>query len=235
MKRFIATLALVLASVVGPAAHAAAVDYFLEIDGISGESADARYRGWIDIDSFAWGLTNAGAPGGGGGGGSSRAVFSDFSWTQAIDKSTVPLFVAVASGRHFREVTFEAVRAGEDRRSFFQIVFDEAVPTSLQLTGASGGIGASASLAASRITMRYWPTDPRTGERGGVIEGVWDLSLNSPALFSGDPNVLTGLLLAGPTSVRIDGPIGAVPEPATGALMAGGLLLLWGLRRRKQR
>jgi type VI protein secretion system component Hcp len=42
-----------------PAAHAAS---FLKIDGIPGEAADAAHKGWIDVQSFSWGLGNAGGP-----------------------------------------------------------------------------------------------------------------------------------------------------------------------------
>ncbi len=32
-----------------------AVDYFLEIDGVEGESTDAGHKGEIDVLSFSWG------------------------------------------------------------------------------------------------------------------------------------------------------------------------------------
>ena len=33
-----------------------AVDMFLKLDGIEGESKDAKHAGEIDIESFAWGM-----------------------------------------------------------------------------------------------------------------------------------------------------------------------------------
>ena len=38
----------------------AAVDYFLRIDGIEGESADAKHKGEIDVLSWSWGASNTG-------------------------------------------------------------------------------------------------------------------------------------------------------------------------------
>ena len=32
-----------------------AVDYFLKIDGIEGESQDAKHKGEIEVESFGWG------------------------------------------------------------------------------------------------------------------------------------------------------------------------------------
>ena len=38
----------------------ATVDYFLKIDGIEGESQDAKHKAEIEIDSFGWGQTQGG-------------------------------------------------------------------------------------------------------------------------------------------------------------------------------
>ena len=36
-------------------ARGMAVDYFLQIAGIEGESTDAKHKDWIDVDSWSWG------------------------------------------------------------------------------------------------------------------------------------------------------------------------------------
>ena len=48
------------AAIIAPAlapAVAASSDYFLKIDGVKGESTDARHKGEIEIQSFSWGAT----------------------------------------------------------------------------------------------------------------------------------------------------------------------------------
>jgi type VI secretion system secreted protein Hcp len=42
-------------------------DYFLKIDGISGESKDSKHKDEIELVSFSWGLTEAAPPRGGWG------------------------------------------------------------------------------------------------------------------------------------------------------------------------
>ena len=47
-----------LAAAFAPAsALAAGADYFLKIDGVKGESADARHKGEIEVQSFSWGAS----------------------------------------------------------------------------------------------------------------------------------------------------------------------------------
>ena len=41
-----------------------AFDYFLRIDGIPGESTDAKHKGEIVVESFSWGETQTASPGG---------------------------------------------------------------------------------------------------------------------------------------------------------------------------
>ena len=47
----------------------AAVDYFLKVDGIQGESKADKHKDEIDIESFSWGATQSGTFAVGGGGG----------------------------------------------------------------------------------------------------------------------------------------------------------------------
>ena len=56
------------------------VDYFLKIDGISGESVDAKHKDEIQLEAFSWGETNA-APAGGGGGGAGKVHVQDYNFT----------------------------------------------------------------------------------------------------------------------------------------------------------
>jgi type VI secretion system secreted protein Hcp len=49
-----------------------AVDFFLKIDGIDGESKDSKHKGEIDIESFSWGATQTGTSHAGGGSGAAK-------------------------------------------------------------------------------------------------------------------------------------------------------------------
>lgn len=74
-----------------------ASDYFLELDGIKGESADTDHKDWIIIESFNWAASNTTASGGGAG----KVSFSDISFTSAVSKACLQLLAACATGQHF--------------------------------------------------------------------------------------------------------------------------------------
>ena len=78
-----------------------AFDAFIKIDGIKGESVDAKHKDEIVLESFNWGVANAGAGyAGSAGRATGKSSPSDFSVIKKVDKSSPDLFAACASGKH---------------------------------------------------------------------------------------------------------------------------------------
>ena len=202
------------------ATSASASSYYLKIGEIQGESTDRNHRDWIDVDTFYWGITSSATVGGGRRG---SAVGSPLSWTQGMDSSVPTQFVGVASGKHYQSATLEASATYSDagRVVYFQMLFENVVLTSLNLSGTGDAILAAGSLVYDKLTMTYRPLDNRGG-LGSPVIGVWDFSDGAAATFSGSPEVLEGLFLAGPT---------AVPAPAAVWLLGTGVLGLAGFKR----
>ena len=64
-----------------------AVDMFIKIGDLKGESKDSKHGGEIDVLAWSWGLSNSGDTHTGGGGGAGKVNVQDFSlrntWTSA--------------------------------------------------------------------------------------------------------------------------------------------------------
>jgi len=112
----------------------AAVDMFLQIDNIPGESVDRKHPGTIEVSSFSWGMTNQGASSSGGGGGTGRATFSDFTIMKSLDKSSPLLMLACAGSPPTAKATLYCRKAGGDpnkAQDFYVITLTDVLVTSL--------------------------------------------------------------------------------------------------------
>ncbi|HYP13120.1 MAG TPA: type VI secretion system tube protein Hcp, partial [Bryobacteraceae bacterium] len=65
-----------------------AVDVFLKVKGIEGESADSKHPNEIDVLSYSWGVSQTGTASYGGGMGAGKANFGDFNFMMRMNKAT---------------------------------------------------------------------------------------------------------------------------------------------------
>ena len=148
-----------------------AVDYFLKIDGIEGESADAKHKNEIQIDSFSFGATQAGISAAGGGGGAGKAQFQDLHFTASANKSSPKLFLACATGQHIKSAILVARKAGKDQQEYLKITLTDVLVSGFQSSGAGGNNVVpldQVSLNFAKIDMEYKPQDA-TGKVGGAV------------------------------------------------------------------
>ena len=213
----------------------AANSYFLKIDGIAGNSTDKGHKDWIDIDSFAWGVTlttNTSGPSVG------KASFSDLAWSQSVDISTPKWFVQVANGKHIPTVTLDVVRTGGKAAGdlFFQMIFTDTVGTKMNVSGGGSTLYETAAMTSGdTVKLRYRPQDDKGGY-GAWVEGSFNIKEHSSnAFFSGNEAVLMGLFSAGGDIAFDAGAVTSVPEPANAALLLGGLVALAAFKPRRRR
>ena len=146
------------------------MDYFLKIDGIQGESRDAKHKGEIELVSFAWGVDVA--SGGGGGGGGGRARFEPFHVTMLTNKASPQLFLATVSGKHLKEATLSVRRAGKQALEYLKIKFTEVFVTSFHEEAGPEPPTELIAFDFGRIQIEY------SGKRGGPERAGWDVKKN---------------------------------------------------------
>ena len=89
-----------------------AVDMFLKIDGVPGESEDDTHKDEIDVLAWSWGVSQSGTLHAGKGGGGGKASVQDISVTKYVDSSTPILMKYCASGEHIKNATLVVRKAG---------------------------------------------------------------------------------------------------------------------------
>ena len=158
----------------------AAVDYFLKIDGIDGESHDDKHKNEIDVESFSWGETQSGTHSGGGGGGAGKVVMQDFHFVKKIDKSSPKLMLACATGAHIKEATLTCRKAGEKQQNFLTIKMSDLLVSSYQ----TGGSGHSDIVPTDQISLNYskieweYKMQKPDGTLDAPVKAGYDLKLN---------------------------------------------------------
>jgi len=116
----------------------AAVDYFLKITGIDGESKDSKHKGEIELLSWSWGHTQTGSEGMGGGGGAGKVLAGDFNFTMKISKASPKLFLACATGEHYKTAVLVARKAGKEQQEYLKWTFTDLLVTSYHTNGSGG-------------------------------------------------------------------------------------------------
>ena len=152
-----------------------AIDYFLRIDGVSGESLDAKHKGEIDVESWSWGETNPGPPGAGGGG-AGKVQIQDFNFTAKFSKASPNLIIACASGKHFKSAVLTARKAGKGQQEFLTFSLSDVLVSAYQTGGAEGEVvpADSVSLNFTKIQVEYKQQNP-DGSLGASIKAGWDV------------------------------------------------------------
>ena len=139
-------------------AHAAAVDYFLKIDGVDGESMDDRHKSEIDIESWSWGASSTTSPGGNRAG---RACVSAFNFSKPVDKASPLLMANAVSGMAFKSAVLTARKAGKGQQEYFKVTLENVLVSSYQSGGSNAALPVDQfSLNFARMTIEYRPEKP---------------------------------------------------------------------------
>jgi type VI secretion system secreted protein Hcp len=157
----------------------AAVDYFLKIDGIDGESQDQKHKNEIDLLSWSWGESNSGSSAFGGGGGAGKVSMQDFHFTMNTNKASPSLFLACATGSAIKSGILTCRKAGKTQQEYLKITFSDLLISSYQLGGSSGEVVPveQISFNFSKIEHSYAAQKP-DGSLEAPLKHQYDLKLN---------------------------------------------------------
>jgi len=157
-----------------------AVDMFLKIEGIDGESVDKAHAGEIDVLSWSWGMSQSGSAHLGGGGGAGKVNVQDLSFTHYVDKSSANLALFCCNGKHVPEVMLTVRKAGENPLEYLKVKMTDVLISSVS-TGGSGGedrIAETVGLNFAQFNVTYTP-QKRDGTGDAAVEMGWSIEQNT--------------------------------------------------------
>ena len=158
----------------------AAVDMFLKIDGIKGESQDKTHKEEIELLSFSWGVSNAGSGAFGMGSGSGKASVSDINVMKHVDKSTPSLWKYCFQGKTVGDADITVRKAGGDSPvEYLKYKLTEVFVSSVQDSGSDGGGIASESLSLNfaKVEITY-TVQNADGTAGASTPVTLDVKVN---------------------------------------------------------
>lgn len=155
----------------------ASIDYFLKLDGITGESADSKHKGEIEVLSFSFAESHMGPTGIGGGGG--KVEMSDFSFTARTSKASPQLFQHCASGKHIKQALLTVRKAGQSQQEYLKIKLNDVLVSAYALDGDvdEGQLHDAFSLNFVKLSYDYAP-QKADGSLDAPVHGGWDTSKN---------------------------------------------------------
>jgi type VI secretion system secreted protein Hcp len=158
----------------------AAVDYFLKIDGIDGESQDSKHKGEIELDAWGWKETNAGSFPAGGGGGAGKVAVQDFHFVMKHNTASPRLMLACATGEHLKKAVLVCRKAGHQQQEFLKVTLTDCLVSSYEMGGGAGDVLPvdQFSLNFARIEQEY-KQQKADGTLGGAVKSGYDVKQNT--------------------------------------------------------
>jgi type VI secretion system secreted protein Hcp len=156
-----------------------AVDMFLKLDPIKGESADSKHKDEIDVLSWSWGLNQTGSQHHGGGGGAGKVSVHDLHFTHWADKSTAYLIKACANGEHIAKGVLTVRKAGKDPLEYIKISIEDIIVSSVTPGGTHGDERLTENVSLNFRKFKYeYTAQTDKGGAGATAHFGWDIGAN---------------------------------------------------------
>ncbi|HSN71929.1 MAG TPA: type VI secretion system tube protein Hcp [Steroidobacteraceae bacterium] len=160
-----------------------AVDMFLTLENVKGETKDKEYKSKnaMDILAYSWGMSQSGTFHAGGGGGAGKANFQDISVTKWVDSASSVLMTFCAKGTHIPKGKLVVRKAGDKPLEYIIYELEQIMVTSVS-TGGSGGedrLTENVTFNFAKVKHVYWPQDEKGGKGPASVDFVFDIAANT--------------------------------------------------------
>lgn len=162
-----------------------AVDIYLSIEGIKGESSDSGHVGWIELTSAQWGVAQPVNESSSSAGGhtAERCQHRTLSLSKLADLASPILMQTASMGKTLPKAKIEFMRADSagNRIKYYQVELENIMIANMeQMVSAGDILHDHIGLRFSKVKWLY--TQQKIGGgAGGSSAGGWDLACNKCA------------------------------------------------------
>ncbi|MBL8480936.1 MAG: type VI secretion system tube protein Hcp [Rhodocyclaceae bacterium] len=156
-----------------------AIDTFIKMEGIKGESHDHKHKDEIDVISWHWGAVNPSTASHGGGLGAGKVSFRDLIFVHHYDKASPLLMLACANGTHIKQIKLYNRKQGRDQHEYLIVTIDDCLITGCHVadSGARQLPIEQVSVAFSKISIDY-KDQKADGALNAAVRMGWDVKQN---------------------------------------------------------
>ena len=143
-----------------------AVDIFLKLDGVKGESQDSKHKDEIELLSYSFGINYGRGP----------AKVSEIVVVKHFDLASTSLFDAVCSGDPISQGQIVVRKAGDKGEDYIKITMEDILVSAMTPTSGAGDAlpMEQVSLNFAKVVLEY-----RRQREDGSVEG-WVTSSCTP-------------------------------------------------------
>lgn len=159
-----------------------AIDVYLSLDGIKGESTDSVHAGWIEVTSAQMGVRQpkSATASTGGGHTAERCEHKSIALTKLADLSSPILMQTCSAGKTIPKARLEFMRADGNGTpiKYYEVELENVLIGSMdQVVHEGSGLHDSFTLKFSKVKWKY-TYQKIGGGSGGNTHGGWDLATN---------------------------------------------------------
>lgn len=161
-----------------PSSAQAGQSYFLQLEGIPGDSVDKQHKDWVEIQSWSFGVTAESSWTKGGGASVGKPNPAPFEITANLSKISPTLYSLIAQGKSIPSATLAVAKttASATTTNFYTIKLEGVFLTSAQTAGSEGDDLPTESfkMIFKKATWSYAPQDSK-GAFGKPVTFTWDI------------------------------------------------------------
>jgi len=156
-----------------------AIDAYLQLDGIKGESTEDQHKDWIEVLSFNHSITQptSSTRSSAGGATTGSSEHGDITISKYVDLSSPKLSDAVSTGKAIKTATLDFLRqSGDSKVKYMQIKLTGIIISGLHATAGGDLPTESVSLNYGTIEWVYTQQKRSDGSGGGNTTAKYDLT-----------------------------------------------------------